>query len=474
MATEHVGPRALTSGARWGFTGVEPTEITYSFIDGNFDPANGGCRHPRLPLYYACGSQEDMETDILSPGQRAMVREVLGMISTFAKITFTEVGYNPFGTNANTIFGVNLQNGSQAYAYYPSGLATASRPGDVWLHGGIEWDGVPGSASETDGGVTDPHHPLGNIWNAKGGQGRATVIHEVGHSIGLQHSFSNPISLPVSTDNEQFTIMSYTGGTNTTSVPASFMLYDIMEIQRLYGVNTTYRSGDDGYQFDLSNTYLHAIWDAGGIDTFNYSKMTMQVVSDLRQGQYSTLNGNAHLLVPFGVDIENVRGGSNNDTLVGNGLRNLLYGNNGDDILIGNGGSDYLRGGAGNDTYRWSPGDGNDVIDEEGLAGRDVIEIHDFAGSLDTLQDDLVFRRLGVDLRIDLTFNRSETLGSIRIKNQDWGGYRMETLRLFDASGNKVGNDIDLTSIMAQVGSQATRFQLTNFSTIFGYIAQPA
>jgi len=202
--------------------------------------------------------------------------------------------------------------------------------------------------------------------------------------------------------------------------------------------------------------------------------MNMQVISDIRQGQYSYLNGNAHLLIPFGVDIENVRGGANNDTLTGNGLPNLLFGNNGNDILVGQGGNDYLRGGAGNDTYRWSPGDGYDTIDEEGLAGRDVIEIHDFAGSLDTLEDDLVFRKLGNDMRIDLAFNRSETLGSITIKNQSWGGFRMETLRMYDATGTQVGKDVDLTSIMAQVGSDATRFKLTTIPTLFGFIAVPA
>jgi Ca2+-binding RTX toxin-like protein len=50
------------------------------------------------------------------------------------------------------------------------------------------------------------------------------------------------------------------------------------------------------------------------------------------------------------IDIENVRGGAFNDTLIGNDENNTLGGRDGDDQLTGNGGSDFLIGGKGNDT----------------------------------------------------------------------------------------------------------------------------
>ena len=50
------------------------------------------------------------------------------------------------------------------------------------------------------------------------------------------------------------------------------------------------------------------------------------------------------------MDVENVIGGSGNDTLVGSYFPNLLVGNGGDDVLRDNGGGcDVLIGGAGKD-----------------------------------------------------------------------------------------------------------------------------
>ena len=58
--------------------------------------------------------------------------------------------------------------------------------------------------------------------------------------------------------------------------------------------------------------------------------------------------------------IENVSGGSGNDTIQGDSLANILIGSNGNDSLFGNEGNDYLNGGNGNDDM--SGGDGNDTL----------------------------------------------------------------------------------------------------------------
>lgn len=49
------------------------------------------------------------------------------------------------------------------------------------------------------------------------------------------------------------------------------------------------------------------------------------------------------------VDVEDLRGGAANDTLVGNGAENFLFGRGGDDSLEGGAGPDLLDGGDGND-----------------------------------------------------------------------------------------------------------------------------
>ena len=53
-------------------------------------------------------------------------------------------------------------------------------------------------------------------------------------------------------------------------------------------------------------------------------------------------------------NIENVIGGSGNDTLTGDGLANALFGNGGNDILKGGGGNDVLDGGTGIDRADYS------------------------------------------------------------------------------------------------------------------------
>jgi cysteine-rich repeat protein len=58
-------------------------------------------------------------------------------------------------------------------------------------------------------------------------------------------------------------------------------------------------------------------------------------------------------------EIENILGGSGDDTLVGNDARNELLGGDGDDILMGGVGDDTIEGGAGTDTVDCGAGEGD-------------------------------------------------------------------------------------------------------------------
>jgi hypothetical protein len=71
--------------------------------------------------------------------------------------------------------------------------------------------------------------------------------------------------------------------------------------------------------------------------------------------------------------VENVLGGSGNDSLTGSGVNNALSGGLGDDSLSGAGGDDSLSGSGGNDTI--DGGDGADSI--EGGDGADVLRARD-------------------------------------------------------------------------------------------------
>lgn len=67
-------------------------------------------------------------------------------------------------------------------------------------------------------------------------------------------------------------------------------------------------------------------------------------------------------IVVGGLGNDDLIGGSGNDAVSGDAGNDSLYGSQGDDILSGGRGDDIVVGGAGNDTFRFSRGDGNDIV----------------------------------------------------------------------------------------------------------------
>lgn len=74
-----------------------------------------------------------------------------------------------------------------------------------------------------------------------------------------------------------------------------------------------------------------------------------------------------------GADNDEVQGGLDNDVLEGDAGDDNLFGQEGRDTLHGGSGNDILSGNAGNDVYLFNPGDGRDVIWEEGDSAGDVL-----------------------------------------------------------------------------------------------------
>ena len=87
----------------------------------------------------------------------------------------------------------------------------------------------------------------------------------------------------------------------------------------------------------------------------------------------------------IGIDVEDLTGGSGNDTLTGNLRANVLDGGAGNDVVTGGRGDDTLTGGPGNDTV--SAGAGDDTLDEaapangtDSLSGGDGSDTVDYSG----------------------------------------------------------------------------------------------
>jgi Ca2+-binding RTX toxin-like protein len=100
----------------------------------------------------------------------------------------------------------------------------------------------------------------------------------------------------------------------------------------------------------------------GGTDTLSYAGTTADVSVNLAA---HTGSGFTSIL-----GVENVAGGSGNDTLTGDSGANRLSGGAGNDTLDGGGGNDTLSGGAGDDTYIT---DGGATLSEAANGGIDTV-----------------------------------------------------------------------------------------------------
>jgi serralysin len=301
----------------------------------------------------------------------------LQALAQVSNIQFVRVGSGASGdgaysNNAAILFGNynSGEAGAAAFAYLPqSGDQSATNSdGDVWVN------------------ITLPE----NINPVVGSYGAQTLLHEIGHAIGLSHPSRYNAAEGVTITYEQnaqyfndsrvFTVMTYFGsppvGGNLPIFASTPQLHDIAAVQYLYGVNTTTRTGDTVYGFNstagrpdfaissATQGAAFSIWDAGGIDTLDLSGYTQAATIDLREEAFSSAGpgsnaGDAHFNISIarGVSIENAVGGAGNDTLIGNLLDNILSGGDGIDTIFGGAGQDRLLGNAGDDTLIGEGGD---------------------------------------------------------------------------------------------------------------------
>jgi hypothetical protein len=474
--TDPVANRALESGFEVANKTAGPKNvITYSFIDGG-NQGSYGTRtnpgYPPLPDYYLPGDDETLGTRPFSQEQREAFREVFENYERVANIDFVEVEYTLASLDSEIVIGAwgNFDGslaGASAYAYFPvSGDGRGGRESDIWFNVN------PGAT-----GDFDPDTPtdvsLGSFF-------RFVAYHEIGHAVGLKHPFSAAPFLSSFTNFDYLTVMAYQhdSGFNKfdpypDTSPASLMLYDMLELQRVYGANTDWNSGNNQYGNGFSGGDPHfvnndeqhqtTLWDAGGEDALNYSSHVANETIDLRQGAWSSINGvQQSIKIAYDTIIENARGGSGDDNIRGNETANVLFGNDGNDVLRGGGDNDSMRGGAGDDTYIWSLGDGRDQVAELGGGGVDAIEVYSPSGEINSLEDDFTFRRFGNDLRIDFTFNQAGGQGTVTVADFDNDESRVELLRLYNGTGVQIGDAVDLQSIFVVATTLPQRFAVSD------------
>ena len=261
---------------------------------------------------------------------------------------------------------------------------------------------------------------IGSNWNSGksdfGDYTFQTILHEIGHSLGLGHQglyngFANYSKNSLfKRDSWQSSIMSYFSQTQNTLIDGSFaylstfMSTDWIALDNIYsseGFSTANAfRGDTIFGFNtnisLSTSFIYSemsnlidqtaytLVDGSGIDKVDFSGFSSDQVIDLRATELdsdilytSSIAGKTgNLIIAYGTIIENAEGGSGSDLIYGNDADNQIFGNEGEDIikgskgkdrLYGDDGNDFLEGGKGKD--RLYGGDGNDFL--EGGKGKD-------------------------------------------------------------------------------------------------------
>lgn len=195
-----------------------------------------------------------------------------------------------------------------------------------------------------------------------------TLLHEIGHALGLKHPFGPPgPNLSSFEDAGRYTVMSYNAEWNNLSLAYSPL--DLAALQYMYGPARAQAAGDTTWVLDPRKANFIADGD-GRNDVLDASAYTGNVTLDLRPGYWGFLGAKADSIVKpgqvtvnFGSVIEHLRGGAGNDSLTGNAADNYIEGGAGDDLLTGGAGNDGLEGGAGRDTAVYSGKRANYDID---------------------------------------------------------------------------------------------------------------
>ncbi|MBZ9647468.1 M10 family metallopeptidase C-terminal domain-containing protein [Sphingobium sp. 3R8] len=391
--------------------------ITYSDVDSTADYQSG----------YFSDSDGDGTSAQNEGFSQFTAQQLLAMHSALNAATYTQlagaygfsiegftnltIDYAGAGLGTATIRGANSSDAPTAYAYYP---ANNIYGGDTFF--GNAYDGTSNSLKNPVAG--------NYAWH--------TMLHELGHSLGLKHGqetggVSN-VALPTAWDSIEFSVMTYRSYVGAPlsgysyeefGAPQTYMMLDIAALQTMYGADYTVHAENTTYSWNPSTgiTYINGdiaiqpgdnrifatIWDGGGVDTYDLSAYSSGVTIDLTPGGYSLFSGtqqaylgggnyargNIFNALTFGGSnaslIENATGGSGGDTITGNAVGNLLKGGGGTDTIYGGDGNDVIQGGfnadfvygeAGDDVFQVLQGEFGDNID--GGIGTDRLDLSNY------------------------------------------------------------------------------------------------
>ena len=322
------------SGAEW-FGGQGPADNNYYDLAVSKADSDGVLNTLTFGFYESLATLPDVYTHIddagvrrytfgvargfsaLNENQRQATRDAMQQWDDLIAVTFVETTAD----KADIALMNSTTGPAQASAYLP------------YDYGSVRLAGTTRTVSYMPiaGDIFINPNQASNQQFDEGQYGLTTLIHEMGHSLGLEHpgnyNFAPGFSVNYVNgaeyyqDSNQYSIMSYwqpreTGAANIDWNTFQFVyqstpgVHDVAAIQRIYGADLTTRTGDTVYgfnsnagrdQFDFTKTPLPAvtIWDAGGNDTIDVSGFDTPSLINLNAGSMSSTGGSG--VVPLEV-----------------------------------------------------------------------------------------------------------------------------------------------------------------------------
>jgi hypothetical protein len=306
----------IRSSYRWN-----SNTVTYSFKDSVASYDN---------------SEDSTNLQVLSTVAKNAVHEIMSEISSYLDIDLVYTS----GIGDIALSAISMDRLTLGYSYLPTNPSTSiikDNTGDIYLN-----------SSFTDNDYQ------------KGAMGYSTIIHELGHALGLLHPFDDGYYEGVDINDTVMSYNYYEGYDDITNNSysiysfSSYMEADIIALQAKYGASDTYdvdnsyilsdilySSIDSGY-VQVTDDNVHSIYDSDGTDTIDLTDMSVSYIDLNGTKQSVVVYGDIHHYVNLLGDIENISGSSSDDIIVLNSANNSIDGNSGNDkVYISS--SDDLR-----------------------------------------------------------------------------------------------------------------------------------